>query len=349
MIPEDPKTPKTPKTMKTACKFLSLLLFTALLFIGNLYIGGVHLPWRDVTHALLGTGEISTTIEYIVLEMRLMEAITALLGGAALAVSGLLLQTAFRNPLAGPSILGINSGASLGVALVMLLMGGAVTLGAHVISGYLAVMLGAFIGSLAVMALLLMLSTIVHNDLLLLIAGVMLGYLASSVVMLLNFTATAEGVQSYVMWGMGTFGGVSSSRMPLFSIVTLVGLFLSLLLIKPLNLLLLGDRYAQNLGLSLRRTRNHLLIATGLLVAVVTAYCGPIAFIGLAVPHMARWVWRTDQHAVLMPGVMLVGADVALSCSLVSQLPAHGAIPINALTPVIGAPVIIYVIIRNRH
>lgn len=334
--------------MKAGWKFIALVVLTAALFVGNLYVGGIRLPWTDVTNALLGRGAINPTTQYIVMGMRLMEAITALLAGAALAVSGLLLQTAFRNPLAGPSILGINSGASLGVALVMLLLGGAVTLGNHVISGYLAVMLGAFIGSLAVMGLLLMLSTVVHSDLLLLIAGVMLGYLASSVVMLLNFAATAEGVQSYVMWGMGTFGGVSTSRMPLFAIVSLIGLFISLLLIKPLDLLLLGDRYAQNLGLNLTRTRNHLLIATGLLVAVVTAYCGPISFIGLAVPHMARWVWRTDQHAILMPGVMLVGADVALACSFVSQLPTHGAIPINALTPVIGAPVIIYVIIRNR-
>ena len=259
-----------------------------------------------------------------------------------------MLQTSFRNPLAGPSVLGINSGASLGVALVMLLLGGTITAGTYSVGGYAAVMVGAFAGSILIMGLLLFLSTLLRNGLMLLITGIMIGYLTSSVIMLLNFVSTAEGVQSYVMWGMSSFNGVSLQQLPLFSAITIVGLVISLLLMKPLNLMLLGDGYAQNLGVNLHRVRNMLLLATGILTAVITAYCGPVAFIGLSVPHISRLIFRTDNHRVLMPGTLLVGSVVALGCNLMCVLPANSVIPLNAVTPLIGAPVVIWVLFKYR-
>jgi iron complex transport system permease protein len=228
-----------------------------------------------------------------------------------------MLQTAFRNPLAGPSILGINSGASLGVAIVMLFLGGTISAGGYSVGGYVAVMAAAFAGSMLIMGLLLLFSSWLKNDLMLLITGIMVGYMTSSVISLLNYMSSADGVQSYVMWGMGNFNGVSLSRLPLFALITLAGIVMALLLIKPLNIILLGSNYARNLGISMRRVRNLLLLATGLLTAVITAYCGPISFIGLAVPHIARLLFRTDNHRVLMPATLISGAIVALGCNLV--------------------------------
>ena len=261
-----------------------------------------------------------------------------------------MLQTAFNNPLAGPSILGINSGASLGVALVMLAGGGSIATGLFSLSGFLSVMLGAFIGSMAVMGLILFFSTLIKSNIMLLITGIMIGYITSSAISLLNFFATAEGVHSYMIWGMGNFGGVSLQQLPYFSALCLAGLLLSILLIKPLNALLLGTRYAENLGVNIRRTRNLLLVATGLLTAVTTAFCGPVAFIGLAVPHISRLMLGTSNHNSLLPVTMLTGAAVALLCNLICTLPGEGGIiPLNAVTPVLGAPVIIYVIVNQRR
>jgi len=260
-----------------------------------------------------------------------------------------MLQTAFRNPLAGPSVFGINSGAGLGVALVMLLMGGGLSVGSLQVSGFAAVLVAAFIGAMAVMALIFFFSTLVRNNVMLLIVGIMIGYITNSAISLLNFFATDEGVKSYMVWGMGSFGGVSMNNMPVFACVTLIGLLGALLLIKPLNALLLGDRYAENLGVNILRVRNWLLIVTGLLTAVTTAFCGPVAFIGLAVPHIARLLLTTDNHRVLLPATILCGAVVALICNLICFLPGEsGVIPLNAVTPLIGAPVIIYVIARRR-
>ena len=260
-----------------------------------------------------------------------------------------MLQTAFRNPLAGPSILGINSGASLGVAIVMLFLGGTISAGGYSVGGYVAVMAAAFAGSMLIMGLLLLFSSWLKNDLMLLITGIMVGYMTSSVISLLNYMSSADGVQSYVMWGMGNFNGVSLSRLPLFALITLAGIVMALLLIKPLNIILLGSNYARNLGISMRRVRNLLLLATGLLTAVITAYCGPISFIGLAVPHIARLLFRTDNHRVLMPATLISGAIVALGCNLVCVLPESTILPINAVTPFVGAPVILYVILRERR
>jgi iron complex transport system permease protein len=329
------------------CLALSLLIIV--LFVLNLVMGSVNIPVGDVFSILMGDRSLKPSWQFIVLESRLPQAITATLCGGALAVSGLMLQTAFRNPLAGPSVFGINSGAGLGVALVMLLLGGGLSIGSLQVSGFAAVLMAAFIGAMAVMALIFFFSTLVRNNVILLIVGIMIGYITNSAISLLNFFATDEGVKSYMVWGMGSFSGVSMANMPVFAGVTLLGLFASLLLIKPLNALLLGDRYAENLGVNILRVRNWLLIVTGLLTAVTTAFCGPVAFIGLAVPHIARLLLTTDNHRVLLPATILCGAIVALVCNLICFLPGEtGVIPLNAVTPLIGAPVIIYVIARKR-
>ena len=332
----------------TCCLALGVLIVA--LFVLNILVGSVSIPAEDIGRILFTDGaDVKPSWRYIILQSRLPQALTALLAGGALAVSGLMLQTAFRNPLAGPSVFGINSGAGLGVALVMLWLGGSFSAGSLSISGFLAVLVAAFIGAMSVMAVIFFFSTVVRSHVLLLIIGIMIGYISNSAISLLNFFATDEGVRSYMVWGMGSFGGVSQTMMPYFASVSLLALAGSLLLIKPLNALLLGDRYAQNLGINIIRVRNWLLVITGVLTAIVTAFCGPVAFIGLAVPHMARLLLRSDNHRVLMPATILMGAVVALLCNVLCFLPGEsGVIPLNAVTPLIGAPVIIYVITNNR-
>ena len=330
-------------------KVIVLCALIVVLFALNLLTGSVDIPMRDVLSILFSSAESNGIWRYIILETRLPQAITATLCGSALAVSGLLLQTAFRNPLAGPSIFGISSGASLGVALVMLAMGGSVTAGLFSVSGFVAILLAAFIGAMLVTAVIFIFSTLVRNSVMLLIIGVMVGYLSSSAITLLNFFATEEGVRSYMIWGMGNFGSVSMAHIPVFAVVTILGLLGAVLLIKPLNALLLGEQYAENLGVNIRRTRNLLLVVTGLLTAITTAYCGPIAFIGLAVPHIARLLLGTENHRLLLPSTILCGAVVALLCNFICYLPGEsGIIPLNAVTPLVGAPVIIYVITQRR-
>ncbi len=328
---------------------LGLGAVVLVLFALNLLLGSVSIPAGDVVSILLGDQTAKASWQFIVLESRLPQAITATLCGAALAVSGLMLQTAFRNPLAGPSVFGVNSGAGLGVALVMLFLGGGLSVGSVSITGFAAILLAAFVGAMMVMAIIFFFSTLVRNSVMLLIIGIMIGYISNSAISLLNFFATDEGVKSYMVWGMGSFGGVSMDNMPVFVIVTLAGLLGALLLIKPLNALMLGDRYAENLGVNIMRVRNWLLIVTGLLTAITTAFCGPVAFIGLAVPHIARLLLTTDNHRQLLPATLLCGSVVALVCNLICYLPGEsGVIPLNAVTPLIGAPVIIYVIARKR-
>jgi iron complex transport system permease protein len=333
----------------TYCILLAVLI--ALLFVLNILVGSVSIPADDVVRILLGDDEaVKPSWRFIILQSRLPQALTALLAGSALAVSGLMLQTAFRNPLAGPSVFGINSGAGLGVALVMLWLGGSFSAGCVSVTGFVAVLAAAFVGAMAVMLLIFLFSTMVRNSVMLLIIGIMIGYISNSAVSLLNFFATDEGVRSYMVWGMGSFSGVSTQMLPWFSLVTVAALFAALLLIKPLNALMLGDRYAENLGVNIIRVRNWLLVITGLLTAIVTAFCGPVAFIGLAVPHIARLLFHTDNHRLLMPATMLTGAVVALLCNVLCFLPGTlGVIPLNAVTPLIGAPVIIYVILRGRQ
>ncbi|MDE6806846.1 MAG: iron ABC transporter permease, partial [Prevotella sp.] len=315
---------------------LSMGLLLVVLFVLNLITGSIHIPVPDILAILLGDETIKPSWRFIILESRLPQALTAMLCGGALAVSGLLLQTAFRNPLAGPGIFGINSGAGLGVALVMLFLGGSLSLGSVSATGFMAVLIAAFVGAMAVMALIFFFSTLVRSHVMLLIIGIMIGYISNSAISLLNFFATDEGVKSYMVWGMGSFGSVTIDQMPVFVLLTVVGLIGALLLIKPLNALMLGDRYAENLGINIFRVRNWLLFVTGLLMAVTTAYCGPVAFIGLAVPHIARLLLVTDNHRILLPATILMGAIVALLCNFICFLPGEtGIIPLNAVTPLV--------------
>ena len=326
---------------------LSLVLSfcICLLLMLNLLVGSVSIPTQDVLAILTGQDVGKPSWQFIILQSRLPQALTALLCGAALSTSGLLLQTSFQNPLAGPSIFGINSGAALGVALVMLLLGGSVSTALFSVGGAWAVLLAAFVGAMAVTGIIFMFAQWVKSSVMLLIIGMMIGYLASSAIALLNFFATQEGVKSFTMWGMGNFGGVSLSQLPMFTGAIVVGLVGSVLLIKPLNALLLGETYARNLGVNVRSMRSWLLVITGWLTAVTTAYCGPVAFIGHAVPHLARLVIGTDNHLQLLPITMAMGALIALLCQLVCVLPgSQGILPLNAVTPLIGAPVIIYII-----
>lgn len=327
---------------------LLLIAILILLFFLNIILGAIDIPLMDIICILGGDDSQKASWQFIILQSRLPQAITATLAGAALAVSGLMLQTAFRNPLADPSIFGISSGAGLGVAVILLIFGGSVTAGTYSLTGFTAIFLAAFAGAMAVMAVIFFFATFVRNHVMLLIIGIMIGYLSSSAISLLNFFATEEGVKSYLVWGLGNFGGVSMQQMPFFSTICLIGMLGSIMLIKPLNLLLLGDRYAENLGVSIPRVRNSLLLITGILTAIITAFCGPISFIGLAVPHLARLLFRTDDHRILIPCTILIGSITALLCNLISILPGEqGIMPLNAITPLIGAPVIIYIIIKG--
>lgn len=322
----------------------------ACLFMVGLMTGSVSIPCSAVWRVLIGEDEgVSESWRFIILESRLPQMVTAMLSGACLATAGLMMQTVFRNPLAGPDVFGINGGAGLGVALVMLLAGGSVTLGTLGVTGNVAILAAAFAGAMAVMVIILFSSTLVRDGVMLLVIGIMVGYLSSSVVTLLNYSATEQGIRSFMLWGMGSLDGVTPLLLPLYVTITLAALVLSLLMVKPLNLLSLGDNYARNLGLNTRRARNYALLLTGLLTAVVTAYCGPIAFIGLAVPHIARLLTVTDDMRRLLPITMLTGAVITMACHLLCFVPGEaGMLPLNAVTPLIGAPVIIYVIIRKR-
>ena len=334
---------------RNVCIILLLVAGIIVLFATSLIVGSVRIPLADVCDILFDKFEGKESWKYIIMENRLPQALTAMLCGASLAVCGLMLQTAFRNPLAGPDVFGISSGAGLGVAIVMLFLGGSVSTTMFTVSGFLAILTSAFIGAIVVTMIILFLSTMVKNSVLLLIVGLMVGYVSSSAVALLNFFASEEGVKSYMVWGMGNFGGVSMNHMLLFALLCLVGIIASIFLIKPLNIMLLGTQYAESLGINIRQIRNLLLVTVGLLTAVTTAFCGPVSFIGLAIPHISRLLFRTDNHQILLPGTVLTGAVIALFCNLVCYLPGElGIIPLNAVTPLIGAPVIIYVIIKRR-
>lgn len=318
---------------------LSLLL----LFVANLSYGYVNIPFDEVLSILAGN-ESGCKWSVIVLELRLPQALTAVMAGAAISVAGLLLQTVLRNPLAGPEVLGVNSGAGLGVAVVMLC--GISFFG---FNSYWAELGGALVGALLVMLVIMFLSTLLRNNMFLLIAGVAVSYIASSAITLLNYFTTAEGLQSYTVWGMGDLGAVSMEKIVFFAPIILLLLFISLMMMKPLNAMLVGDAYATNLGVNVKRVRSVALCVSGLLSAVVISFCGPVSFIGLAVPHIARISLRSNNHCHLIPSTIILGATVTLLCNLVCQL-ANSAtpLPLNAVTPLVGAPVIIYVVLKNR-
>lgn len=328
-----------------------MILCVLILFGANLLWGSVSIPMKTVLSILCGDETQKASWTYIILQSRLPQTITALFAGSALAVSGLLLQSVFNNPLAGPSILGIDAGASLGVAIVMLALGGTIgSFDGNTISGNIAVVTGAFLGASAILGLIIFFSSLVKSNLMVLIIGIMVGYLTSAIISILNFFSTEQGVHAFTMWGMGDFSGVTLVQLPFFCTALSVGLLLAVLLIKPLNALLLGERYAGNLGVNVSRIRIILLITTGILTAVTTAFCGPVSFIGLAVPHIARLLLGSSNQKVLLPATILAGGNIALICNFLSNWPGYsGMIPLNAVTPLIGAPVIIYVIVNQKR
>lgn len=329
---------------------LAIILLGIVLFMTNLFVGSVRIPFKDILNVLLKANE-DNTLNTIILNYRLPQAITALLAGSALAVSGLLMQTLFRNPLADPSMLGISSGASLGVGLVILLTG--------VISGSavstlgwwstIGVSLAAFIGAVAVLLLILAFSSRTKNMATLIIIGLMIAYLASSITDILKFFSMKEDIHAFVIWGMGSFSNVGTEQMTTLFISIIIGLSASFFLSKNLNALLLGEAYAENLGLNIKRNSLIIILISGYLTAIVTAYCGPIAFVGLAVPHIARFLFKSSDHRLLIPMTMLIGMDLALFCNVIARMPGfEGNLPINAVTAFIGAPIVIAVIIKGN-
>ena len=340
--------------MKRPVAFYMLLIMASifLFFFLNLVLGSVSIPLRAVWNILWGTGNESVIWQNIIWKSRVPQALTALVAGAGLSVSGLQMQTVFRNPLAGPSVLGISSGASMGVAFVVLLSGslGGVALSKLGFMGEIALTIAAIAGSLSIMALIVFVSQKVRGNVTLLIIGVMIGYIANAVIGVLKFFSVEEDIRAYVIWGLGSFARVSGDQMTLFICIMVVLLPLSFLLVKTLNLLLLGDAYARNLGLNIKRARLLVITCSGVLVAIVTAYCGPIIFLGLAVPHLCRGMFRTSDHRILMPASLLAGASLAVVCNLIARMPGfEGALPVNSVTALVGAPVVMSVLFNKRR
>lgn len=328
---------------------LIILMVGVVLFALNLMVGSVTIPLREFWQVLAGTGD--ETARTIIMDYRLPQAITALFAGIGLSVSGLLMQTLFRNPLADPSILGISSGASLGVAVVVLLTGHLSGMAVSAMPGWstIGVTLAAFAGAFLVLLLILALSSRLKSMVSLILVGIMIAYIAGSVTDVLKFFSQKEDVHTFVIWGFGSFSNVGKSQLAYLSITVLVGTIAAFLLSKALNLFLLGDRYAENLGLNIRRTSLLTILISGFLMAVITAFCGPIAFIGLAVPHLARFTYHTSNHFVLTPATAVIGMDLALLCNLIARLPGFdGNLPINSVTALIGAPIVIYVIFHRQ-
>ena len=338
------------KNSKVAIGLLGIILLGIVLFLLNLFIGSVTVPFGEILKVLLKENT-DNTLSVIIFDYRLPQALTALLAGAALAVSGLLMQTLFRNPLADPSMLGISSGASLGVGLVILLTG---AISGAAVSSFgwwstIGVSLAAFIGAVIVLFIMLAFSSRMKNMTTLIIIGLMIAYLAGSITDILKFFSLKEDIHAFVIWGMGSFSGVGTSKMGIFSLSIIIGLFATFFLSKNLNILLLGEMYAENLGLNIKRNNVIIILISGYLTAIVTAYCGPIAFVGLAMPHIARFLFKSSDHRLLIPATMLIGMDMTLFCNLIARMPGFdGNLPINAVTAFIGAPIVIAVIMKSK-
>lgn len=337
--------------MKNISLTLFLLLLLVAAFLLNVVLGSVKLPLTDVCNAICGSEDISPITRNIIFKSRIPQTLTALVAGAGLAVSGLQMQTVFRNPLAGPTVLGISNGASLGVAFVVLLNGsiGGTALSRMGLMGEAALTFAAIVGALSVMLVILMVARRVQSAVSLLVIGVMIGYVANAMIGVLKFFSIEEDVRTYVVWGLGSFSRVSPEHIPPFLWSMAVLLSLTLLMVKPMNIMLLGDNYARNLGLDVWKSRAMLIASSGVLCAVVTAYCGPIAFLGLAVPHLAQGILGSSDNRVLLPTTMLTGAILALLCNLIARMPGfEGALPVNSVTALVGAPVVCWVLFRGR-
>ncbi|WP_288352127.1 iron ABC transporter permease [uncultured Alistipes sp.] len=328
---------------RSALVFVLLALATAALFAADLAVGSVALSPGEVWGALTGA-ESDPTVRNIVLNIRLLKAVTALLAGAALAAAGLQMQTLFRNPLAGPYVLGVSAGASLGVALFLL---GAPLLGiaGHSVVRSLGVAGAAWLGSAAVLAVVMAVSRRIHDIMVILILGIMFGSGIGAVVEIMQYLSNEAALKSFVVWTMGSLGDVTGPQLALLAPVVCVGLVLAVLVIKPLDLLLLGENYARTMGLHIPRARALIFLSTILLAGTVTAFCGPVGFVGLAVPHIARMLFRRADHRTLMPASMLAGASLLLGCDLLAKTLA---LPINSITALMGIPVVILVVVRNR-
>lgn len=338
------------KNRKIALGILGIIIVGIILFILNLFVGSVTVPLEDIFKVLLKENT-DNTLNVIIFNYRLPQALTALLAGAALAVAGLLMQTLFRNPLADPSMLGISSGASLGVGIVILLTG---AISGTAVSSFgwwstIGVSLAAFIGAVLVLFVMLAFSSRMKDMTTLIIIGLMIAYLAGSITDILKFFSLKEDIHAFVIWGMGSFSGVGTSKMPIFATSIIIGLVVTFFLSKNLNILLLGEMYAENLGLNIRKNSVIIILVSGYLTAIVTAYCGPIAFVGLAMPHIARFLFKSSDHRLLIPATMLIGMDMALICNLIARMPGFdGNLPVNAVTAFIGAPIVISVILKSR-
>lgn len=329
---------------RTTILFILFTAAVAVLFAADIAVGSVSIPIRDVWAALTG-GECDPTIARIIRDIRLMKAVVALVAGAALAVSGLQMQTLFRNPLAGPYVLGVSSGASLGVALFIL---GAPMLGltGHAWLSSLGVAGAAWIGAAATLALVAAISTRIKDIMVILILGMMISSGVSAIVQILQYLSAEEALKSFVVWTMGSLGDVTATQLALLLPAVAAGAALGVAAIKSLNMLLLGENYARSMGLDLRRSRSIILLSTTLLAGTVTAFCGPIGFIGLAMPHVARVIFRNADHRTLMPAAALTGAASLLLCDMVAKLLA---LPVNSITALLGIPVVIWVVVRNRN
>ncbi|MDD5150810.1 MAG: iron ABC transporter permease [Flavobacterium sp.] len=329
--------------------FTLLTLSLLLLLLLNISLGSVSIPIKDVFSSLIGGNSTKETWHYIIIDYRLPKAITAILVGMGLSISGLLMQTLFRNPLAGPYVLGLSSGASLGVATVIL--GAAFLppfLASFLLSSY-GIVLASSLGSFLVLLAVLAVSQKLRDTMAILIVGLMFGSLTSAIVGTLTYFSSAEQLQKFTFWSLGNLGNLSWSSIVILSICTIIGLFLSLFSIKPLNALLLGENYARSLGMNYEKTRLIIILATSILAGSITAFAGPIAFIGLAVPHIAKLVFQTSNHTILFWSTLLFGAIIMLICDSISQLPGSDiTLPINAVTSIFGAPIVIWLLIRKR-
>ncbi len=327
---------------------LSLLLLLA--FFLNISLGQVAIPIKEVVKSIFGSTASKDTWEYIIVNFRLPKAITAILVGIGLSISGLLMQTLFRNPLAGPYVLGLSSGSSLGVAFVILGAGALPTLASTFLLSSYGIILASCLGSFSVLLLVLLISKYLRDTMTILIAGLMFSSFAGAIVSVLTFFSTAEKLQKFTFWSMGSIGNLSWQNIFILFIAVTLGLLLSLFSLKALDALLLGENYAKSLGLNLNKSRRIIIFATSILAGSITAFAGPIAFVGLAVPHLAKLLFQTSNHRILFWSTIQIGAIIMLFCDMVSQMPGLDfTLPINAITSIVGAPVVIWLLVRKNR
>ena len=337
------------KTKSYKFHFLLLTILSVFFVLLNLSLGSVDIPFKSIIQTLTGNDTAKESWQYIILQYRLPKALTAILVGSGLSICGLLMQTLFRNPLAGPFVLGISSGASLGVAILVLgisaFSGGLVGL----TSSNIGLALAASIGALLVLSAVMLAAKKIKNTMSILIIGLMFGSFTAAIISVLAYFSSAEQLQQYVFWTFGSLGNLGWNEILILSVLYLIDMGLLLTIIKPLNSLLLGENYAVSLGVNLKRTRNITLVITGLLTGVITAFSGPIAFIGLAVPHLTKLLIKTSDHKILVPAVIIIGAIVMLISDTIAQLPnSQYTLPINAVTSLFGAPIVIWLLVRKR-